>query len=147
MKVEKFNLMVVEGGKMPVKKTEGAACYDVYAREIIRVSSSYYKVKLGIKTEFPITNYCELADRSGTTDTGWCICNSLGFIDSDFRGEWQARFRPFQSDNGIPHFPFKEGERVAQFIYKKKEDDEFSIVDKLTETDRGEGGHNSTGRD
>lgn len=150
-----MNLELVEGGKLPIKGSEGAACFDVYAREIIYVGDFYYKVKLGFKTAIPKGKHAKLLARSGITDTGWSLCNSCGIIDSDFRGEWEARFRPFvqgvEKHNGdvdlyLQAFPYKEGERVAQFMIRKDDDEEINLVDSLDETERGAGGFDSTGR-
>jgi len=41
-------IRIVSGGQVPVMGSEGAAGYDVFAREIIKVNANYYKVKLGI---------------------------------------------------------------------------------------------------
>jgi dUTP pyrophosphatase len=154
---EDIQVEVVEGGKAPMKGSEDAACYDVYAREVRQVDDFYYKVKLGIKTAIPKGFHAKLVDRSGVTDTGWGLCNSLGVIDADFRGEWQARFRPYVGGwfNGwndnvtleIMKFPYEVGDRVAQFMIEKNCELELNLVDSVdADTERGAGGFNSTGR-
>lgn len=137
-------ILLVEGGKEPILGSEHAACFDLYAREVIKVNEGYFKVKLGIKTAIPVGYYAELDARSGITDTGWGVANSLGIIDSDYRGEWQIRFRRFANVNEMV-FPYKVGDRCAQFMIKKKIPTRLVLVDELTKTVRGEGGHGHTG--
>ena len=160
---------------IPEKGSVDAACYDVRAREIIKVNDGYYKVKLGFKSEIPVGFDGGLVPRSSITDTGWFIPNSPGTIDADFRGEWQARFRA--QPNGTkwemveveigckdcedgeecetmqvpitvltyPEFPYKVEDRVAQFKLNKLVDTKITTVASLTDTVRGEGGYGSTG--
>ena len=163
---------VIKDGILPVQGSDEAACFDAYAREIIKVDEFYYKVKLGFKTDIPKGYKGILNPRSSISDTGWRMANGYdesdkdaqhgGVIDSDYVGEWQIRFRPFDNEVvdvecGIAivatpkkAFPFKVGERVAQFNFAKVE--ETKLEQKLTEgkvnkdTERGEGGHGSTGK-
>lgn len=156
----------------PVKGTDDAACYDLIAREITKITDGYYKVKLGIKSEIPQGYKMLIYPRSGITDTGWMLANSVGVIDSDYRGEWQARFRA--QPNGIKYemveideecgdqdcepltvptpvltfseFPYKVGERVAQTSLEKVLDYSLIGTASLSDTLRGEGGHGSTGK-
>ena len=155
---------------LPVKGTSEAACFDVKAREIIKVDDGYYKVKIGFKSEIPVGYGATVKGRSSITDTGWFIPNAPGTIDSDFRGEWQVRFRAqpngakftmSEIDNCVkgeceseiipsialtyPEFPYKVGDRIAQIELFKVLDTQFELVKELSETDRGEGGHGSTG--
>lgn len=134
----------VEGGQRPIASTREAAGFDVFAREIIKVNDYYYKVKLGITSKMSPEYYAELCCRSSITDTGWGMANSEGIIDADFEHEWQARFRPFKDNVRDWVFPYKVGDRVAQFIIKKKEDVLIKGVDYANEERKG--GHGSTGK-
>lgn len=167
-----MNIELIKDGKLPVKGTKYAACYDVYAREIIHESDSYVRVKLGFKSEIPDNCSVNLIPRSSITNSGWILCNSPGKIDEDFRGEWEARFRAFPTginftpidvdvDCGddscesvsVPHyslsypdFPYQINDRVAQFELSLVTSVNMNIVDKVSETLRGEGGYGSTGK-
>ena len=168
---------LIDGNELftPLKATEFASCYDVRAREIKKVNDGYYKVKLGFKTEIPVGKGADLKPRSSITDTGWFMPNSPGEIDSDYRGEWQIRFRAQPNgtkwemievevgckdcENGeeceimqvpvtvltYPEFPYKVGDRVGQFKLTEVLDTQINITTSLSDTSRGEGGHGSTG--
>lgn len=74
--------------------------------------------------------------------------NSVGIIDSDYRGEVCAILESTSVGpimGGITPIKVENGQRIAQMIIKKDEDVEFLQVDELSETERGEGGFGSTG--
>jgi len=134
-----LKIEVLEGGKTPIKGTEEAACFDLFVREISQ-SEGVVFCYLGIKTEIP-SGYCaKLYARSNITKTGWTLANGVGVIDSDFRHEWQARF---YSVNKNMEFPYKVGERVAQFSIEKVIPIEFTTHSNLEKSNR-KGGFGST---
>lgn len=152
-------IKLVEGGKSPIRATEGAGCFDVFAREIkYSKEKGYLEVFLGFKPEIPKGYVMELASRSSISDKGLFLCNGVGQIDSDFRGEVRARFYPvlvpqlikaiMKGVNKIEDYMisiFKEGDAVAQFKIVKEENDSVEITDEeLSKTARGEGGFGST---
>ncbi len=146
MSKEKLKAVIhkVDGGQKPVRSTNGSACFDVFARKIERVSPFYYKVYVGIKSDIPEGFMAELSPRSSITDTGWGMANSIGIIDSDFKYEWQARFRPFYNGEVEKVFPYKVGDRVAQFRIVK--DNYLGIEGVTLLTNERKGGHGHTGK-
>jgi len=129
--------------KLPVKGSPHAACYDVYARYIIGSGSdNKITVGLGFATEIPSGWKGVMVPRSNLTKHNWVLNNSMGIIDSDYRGEWKAIFTPLGPNLG---FPYNVGDRVAQIYFDKVEDIKFIEVDELDESNRGEGGFGSTG--
>jgi dUTP pyrophosphatase len=68
--------------------------------------------------------------------------NSIGIIDSDYRGEWMCIFTPI---GNYSQFPYSVGERVAQIYFEKVEDVEFVDANELESSERGTGGFGSTG--
>jgi len=147
-----------ENFQIPVKGSAEACCYDVYASRIEYKPDGLVIVYLGFSTEIEEGYKGVLVPRSNISKIGWCIPNSPGKIDSDYRGEWQARFRPLPvikdvsndpeiCDNRvlINDFPYKVGERVAQIYFEKETDTELHLVDETNDTERGVGGHGSTG--
>ena len=141
----KIKIKLLSGGKLPVKATIDAACYDVYAREI-EVDAGYInaKIKLGFSTEIPKGYKGVLVPRSSFTNKGWVMANSPGQIDSDYRGEWMMKLESLDS-TGFD-FPFNEGDRVGQMYFEKVLDTELEITEDLSETERGDGGFGSTGK-
>lgn len=74
--------------------------------------------------------------------------NSVGIIDSDYRGEVCAILESTSVGpimGGITPIKVENEQRIAQMIIKKDEDVEFLQVDELSETERGENGFGSTG--
>lgn len=135
-----------ENFKIPIKGSNHAACFDCYASEIKMQDDGMVIVKLGFSTEIPEGWRADLIPRSNITKYGWVLANSPGTIDSDFRNEWQARFRPIPSpQDKITAFPYEVGERVCQVRFEKVNPVEFIVVNNTSDTERGLGGFGSTG--
>lgn len=161
IKFKKLN----ENAQLPTKGSEYAGAFDVYAAEITKESDQYCIVKLGFATEIPHGYAMKVSPRSSLTKENWYIPNTPCLIDSDYRGEWQIRFR------GVPigvksigaknikngkygvdlelvysEFPFQIGDRVGQIYLEKVIPIEFREVKELDDTTRGSGGFGSTGK-
>ena len=75
------------------------------------------------------------------TKKGLAPANKVGVIDSDYRGE----VRVVLHNHGNVAQTIENGERIAQIAFVPYYAAEFSVVDELSETLRGEGGFGSTG--
>ena len=85
----------------------------------------------------------QIRPRSGLSlKTDLVISNSPGTVDSGFLGEVCVIIKNTGKD---PYF-IKKYDRIAQMVIAKVELLTPNVVDKLKETDRGEGGFGSTGR-
>lgn len=135
---------VTEDARMPIKGSEHAAAYDVYAHSIT-VENGKVKVGLGFKTEIPKGYKGIIVPRSNLTKFNWVLNNSYGVIDSDYRGEWMAIFTPIINAGSVPEFPYGVGDRVAQIYFEEVLPVSFDVVPELEQTERGEGGFGSTG--
>lgn len=155
VKFKKLN----ENAQLPTRGSEQAGAWDVYASEITKESDGYYIVSLGFATEIPEGFALRASPRSGLTKTNWYIANSPCLIDSDYRGDWQVRFRGVPTGIAIvdihgfnayqltyDEFPFQVGDRVAQIYLEEVLPVEFIEVKELDETTRGAGGFGSTGK-
>ena len=89
--------------------------------------------------------YTEIYPRSSIYKTDFISANSVGIIDSDYRGTIFMPVRYVGQNNGLEEASKLVGTRVAQLILRKKEILEIDIVDSLEQTDRAEGGFGSTG--
>jgi dUTP pyrophosphatase len=130
-----------ENVNMPVKGSEHAACFDVYANSL-SYSGQKVIVGLGFQTEIPKGYRGVIVPRSNLTKHYWLMNNSIGIIDSDYRGEWMCIFTPI---GNYSQFPYAVGERVAQIYFEKVEDVEFVDANELESSERGTGGFGSTG--
>ncbi|TRY50339.1 dUTPase-like [Cryptosporidium tyzzeri] len=111
--------------------------------QVIKAGETAY-IKLGFKAaahsdDGKPVSYLLFA-RSSISKSPIRLCNSVGLIDSGYRGELLAPV-----DN-IKDFDFqvKKGERYFQLVSFNGEKITFSIVDELDKTTRGEGGFGST---
>ncbi|OII75173.1 uncharacterized protein cubi_03189 [Cryptosporidium ubiquitum] len=111
--------------------------------QVIKAGETAY-IKLGFKAAAhnedgkPVSYL--LFSRSSISKSPIRLCNSIGLIDAGYRGELIAPV-----DN-IKDFDFqvKRGERYFQIVSFNGEKINFSIVNELDETSRGERGFGST---
>lgn len=82
-----------------------------------------------------------LFPRSSNSESDLILSNSVGVIDSGYRGEVMLKFKP--SGSGIKGYGV--GDRVGQLIILPYPQIEFEECDELSETERGSGGYGSTG--
>ena len=73
---------------------------------------------------------------------GISVLNAPGTIDADYRGEVKVILVNLSNET----FTVNPGERIAQLVLARYERVEWSEVESLDETARGEGGFGSTGR-
>lgn len=148
-------IKLLPGGKMPEKKSSGAAAWDCFAREDVIVREAPVLVGLGFMAEPPEGYYLEIVPRSSTgLKTPLRQPNSVGIIDADYRGEVKAMYevpvglRDFSIgvQISVREFIIQSGDRIAQMILRKMEDADLVQVDELSETERGAKGFGSTGK-
>jgi deoxyuridine 5'-triphosphate nucleotidohydrolase len=143
---------LTEDARMPIKGSEHAAAYDVYAHSITSKEDGKVVVGLGFKTEIPKGYKGIIVPRSNLTKFFWILNNSYGVIDSDYRGEWMAVFTSIpvlinthDVHVGTTSFPYNVGDRVAQIYFEEVLPISFDVVPELEVSERGEGGFGSTG--
>lgn len=99
-------------------------------------------VKTGLFIELPIGYEAQVRPRSGlAAKKGITVLNAPGTVDADYRGEIGVILVNLSNED----FTIENGERVAQLIIAKHERAEWTEVQELSETARGEGGFGSTG--
>lgn len=100
-------------------------------------------VGTGLFVELPIGFEAQVRPRSGlAAKKGITVLNAPGTIDADYRGEIGVILVNLSNDE----FEIVNGERIAQLVISKHERAEWTLVESLTETVRGEGGFGSTGK-
>lgn len=128
---------VLPNAVIPSYAKPGDAGLDLTVCDILYdATTNTTKVDFGIALEIPDGYFGLVFPRSSIYKKGTILSNSVGVIDSQFRGCLQARF--------IGLVEFKEGERAAQLIIMPYPTIQFVEVDELSETERGEGGFGST---
>lgn len=95
----------------------------------------------GIAMEIPEGYVGLVFPRSSISKTSLILSNSVGVIDSGYRGSIMFKFR-YPEEGMI----YEVGERVGQIIIVPYPQITFNEVQELSSTDRGEGGFGSTGK-
>ncbi len=99
-------------------------------------------VGTGLFIELPIGYEAQVRPRSGlAAKNGITVLNAPGTIDADYRGEIGVILVNLSNDD----FEIANGERIAQLVIAKHERAEWTAVETLSDTKRGEGGFGSTG--
>lgn len=124
---------------LPTKAHTTDAGYDLYA------SSCHYEDGMlhygtGVAVEIPVGYVGLVFPRSSIANTHLTLSNSVGVIDSGYRGEIKAKFRKGGTRG------YNVGDRIAQLIIMPYPEVTFEEVDELSDSDRGEGGYGSSGR-
>lgn len=130
---------------MPERKRNSAG-YDLKLQEDVILNSKIDNViHLGFATEIP-EGYCGLLMmRSSAGLNGIRLLNTVGVIDSDYRGEWIAHLDVETSGTVYREIAYKRGDRILQAVFVPVLQTELRLVTELSETDRGTGGFGSTG--
>jgi len=129
--------------KLPVKGSSSAACFDVYATSMTLDHKGIVTYGLGFATEIPEGWRGVIVPRSNIAKHPWVMANSIGIVDSDYRGEWMVKFKCVT--NFVEPIPYTVGDRIAQIYFEKNVEVAFAEVEHLDQTGRGEGGFGSTG--
>ena len=148
--MKKLEIMVKrlsDGVKMPFYATEGSAGLDLSAaleEAVVLKKGEIQLIPTGIAISIPSADYGAFVfARSGLASKhGVCLANSVGVIDSDYRGEIKCALINLGSED----FTVQPGERIAQLVFMPVAQALLSEVDSLDETERGTGGFGSTGR-
>ena len=141
---------------IPKYAKAGDAGMDLVATSIISDTPEQITYGMGIALEIPEGFVGLIFPRSSIRKTGLQLSNSVGVIDSGYRGELQATFnKVFGSERMYdemkvkdiqPNEYYKVGDRIAQIMIIPYPPIEFVEVDELSNTERGEGGFGSTGK-
>jgi len=131
---------------LPEYQTAQAAGVDLRANLAEAVILKPLERKLigtGLYIELPIGFEAQIRPRSGLANKhGITVINTPGTIDSDYRGEIKICLVNLSNEE----FTVQDGERIAQMVIAKHEKAYFVEVDKLSDTERGEGGYGHTGK-
>ena len=97
----------------------------------------------GLKIALPEGFEAQVRPRSGlAAKFGITVLNAPGTIDADYRGEIGVILVNLSNEE----FTIQPGERIAQLVLARYEQIEWQITERLSETERGEGGFGSTGK-
>lgn len=155
--------------KVKIKKLHPDAVIPRYAKagdaglDLVAVEKDISKVQshgvvvmnTGIAVEIPEGHVGLVYPRSSIYKSTARLANSVGVIDSNYRGEIKVVFDmsiPIMTSileltPNEPHVKdYDKGDRVAQLVITPIPHVEFEEVEDLSETNRGDGGFGSTGK-
>jgi dUTP pyrophosphatase len=140
----KIKMVLEPGAKAPHRSTEGAAGWDLFANieEPIKLHHGESAlIPTGVRVQLPKGFYWDIRIRSGlSTKKGIILANGAGVVDEDYRGIVGV---PVINLGG--YYEIQPGEKIAQAILQLYAEQDLELVDKLEETERGNGGFGSTG--
>lgn len=129
--------------RTPMYATKGAACFDLFAADVVKTEPNAVVYNTGLQFEIPQGHVMLLYSRSGHGfNKGITLANGTGVIDSDYRGDVMVKLVSNTCD--LCEFP-QVGERIAQAMILPVPLVGFFMTAKLSQTERGEGGFGSTG--
>ena len=141
VKIKKLN----ENAVIPSYAKEGDAGMDLVATSIISETPTQITYGLGVALEIPNGFVGLVFPRSSIRKTRLQLSNSVGVIDSGYRGELQATFNKIITTIENQRNDYKVGDRVAQIMIIPHPPIQLIEVDELPDSERGEGGFGSTG--
>ena len=127
---------------VPTYAKDGDAAMDLHAAEWFEDRYGNYVYLTGIAVEIPPGFVGLLFPRSSVSKTSMSLANSVGVVDSGYRGEVMLKYRRTGDNNPT----YRTGDRVGQLMIIPYPKVEFIEVDELSSTDRGSGGFGSTGQ-
>ena len=135
VKVQKLDPKAV----IPTYAKAGDAGMDLVITRIINENKLDITYGFGISLEIPEGFLGLIFPRSSIRKYDLILTNSVGVIDSGYRGELQATLKKTG-----PH-SYEVGDRAAQIIILPYPQIEFEEAQQLSNTERGKGGFGSTG--
>lgn len=142
----KVKIINKSNNELPAYETSASAGLDLRAfipESITLLPLGRSLIKTGLFMEIPEGYEAQVRPRSGLAlKSGITVLNSPGTIDADYRGEIGVILVNLSQDN----FEINTGDRIAQLVFAKVKQAKWILTEELSETERGEGGFGSTGK-
>ena len=138
-------LTLEKGATAPSYAHETDTGADLSALEtvVVPAHSIGNKIHTGVRIALPENWTAYIVPRSSIgAKTPLRLSNSIGVIDSDYRGELGILYDNISDSD----YTINAGDRIAQLIVMPAYHFKAQVVDILPETERSEGGFGSTGK-
>jgi dUTP pyrophosphatase len=122
----------------------GDAGADLVATSIDTSRGGQVVYGTGVAVEIPEGMVGLIFPRSSVRNVPLIMSNSVGVIDSGYRGEIMVTFNLTREEWFADLY--KVGDRIAQLVIVPVPLIQYTEVNELSETERGTGGHGSTGK-
>lgn len=135
-----MNIMLDKGAYMPVRGHETDAGLDLRAMETKYVYAGEQAVfDTGVHVEVPKGCVGLITSKSGLMSKG---ITSRGTIDESYRGSIKAVL----FNDSDESYLVRAGDKITQLVIIPIVIPEITVVESLSETERGDGGFGSTGK-
>ena len=157
----KLNVKLTDGAELPKHAKPGDAGIDLTSRETVVLNPGETKlVSTGVAIQLPAGYVGLVFPRSGLGAKGVNLSNCVGVIDSGYRGEIKVALHnnhpvvdwehpSYDSWHDVSLYrktmTIVRGDRVCQLVVVPVETVECVAVDKLDDSERGQGGFGSSG--
>jgi dUTP pyrophosphatase len=132
-----------ENATIPKYAKPGDAAMDLVATsKVVSEHLRQLTFGTGLAVEIPEGFVGLIFPRSSVSKTGLQLANSVGVIDSGYRGEIMIKFNILEV--GIETYNI--GDRIAQLMIVELPKVSIVEVSELSDSDRGSGGFGSTGK-
>lgn len=137
---------------LPTKAHETDAGYDLYAHSMNYDNDGNIVYGCGVAFEIPRGYVGLVFPRSSNAKKDLLLSNSVGVVDSGFRGEVTFKFKKFYphvEQSGFMRNTTKDygiRERIGQIIIMPYPEIEFVESDSLSDSDRGLDSYGSSGK-
>ena len=131
---------------IPTYAKDGDAGMDMVATRIINETLDSITYGTDIALEIPEGFVGLVFPRSSIRKTNLQLSNSVGVVDSGYRGEIQATFNKIQGVTEGVRERYLIGDRICQIMIIPHPSVDFIEVEELNNTERGESGFGSTGK-
>lgn len=142
----KVNIINKSKHELPEYATAHAAGMDIRANLSEAVTLNPLErtlIPTGLFLELPVGFEAQIRPRSGLAlKKGITVLNSPGTIDADYRGEVGIILINLSNEP----FVIEDGERICQMVIAAHEQVQWTEVEELGSTDRGDGGFGHTGK-
>lgn len=137
----KINIVLDNGAYMPEKAHEADAGFDLRTpSKVIIPAKSSRIIPTGVHIEIPFGYVGFLKSKSGLNVKNGILCE--GVIDSGYTGSVVAKLYNQSNKEKV----FEKGDKITQIVILPMPDVEMELVDRLEDTERGNGGFGSSGR-
>ncbi|MCP4754207.1 MAG: dUTP pyrophosphatase [Proteobacteria bacterium] len=130
---------------LPKRAHATDAGLDLTLMKVVEKRENLFFFDTGVSVEVPEGYYTELYPRSSIYKVDFIMANSVGIIDTGYRGILYLPMRYVGNGNGRDEAEKLIGHRVGQLVLRKLEPFHIQIVGDLSESERGGKGFGSSG--
>ncbi|MBU2648373.1 dUTP pyrophosphatase [bacterium] len=131
--------------KPPERAHDSDSGLDLTLMKVIEKRENIFFFDTGVSVEPPAGYYTELFPRSSIYKHDFIMVNSVGVIDTGYRGTLFLPMRYLGHGDGRAAAEKLVGHRIGQLVLKRLEPYRLEIVSALSDTERGGQGFGSSG--